>query len=197
LRAPGTAVPVVLADFAPAPARRTASTADGETPLAERLAGMDPAEAGQAVLELVCGHVAVVLGYGHASAVDPGRTFRELGFDSLTAVELRNRLAAATGLRLPATLIFDHPNPGALSAHLGSRMRPDDVGPQTLAALDRLLDQVGRDDDLRAAAMVRLRSALSGWQTDGQGAGEESNEDVEVASDDELFDLIKREFGKS
>jgi acyl transferase domain-containing protein/NADPH:quinone reductase-like Zn-dependent oxidoreductase/acyl carrier protein len=197
LRALPTAVPTVLADLAPMPSRRAASTADNEIPLVQRLSVMDPAEAEQTVLELVRGHAAVVLGHGHASAVDPGRAFRDLGFDSLTAVELRNRLAGATGLRLPATLIFDYPNPAALAAHLGSKLRPDDSGPRTLAALDRLLDQFGRDDELRAAATVRLRSALSGWQADAQAVGEQSSEDVVAASDDELFDLIKREFGKS
>jgi polyketide synthase 12 len=202
LRAPEAAVPAVLtdlvrADLVRAPARRAASPADGEVPLARRLAGMDPADAEQALLELVRGHAAVVLGHDHASAVAPGRAFRELGFDSLTAVELRNRLGAATGLRLPATLIFDHPTPAGLAAHLGSRLRPGASGPETLTALDRLLEEVGRDDALRAAAVVRLRSVLSGWQGDDGPVGERSDEDVQDASDDELFDLIKQEFGKS
>ncbi|MBO0821544.1 MAG: SDR family NAD(P)-dependent oxidoreductase, partial [Nocardiopsaceae bacterium] len=192
----GTAVPAVLADLVRTPARRAASPAEDGVSLAQRLAGMDPADAEQAVLELVRGHAAVVLGHGHTSEIAANRAFRELGFDSLTAVELRNRLATATGLRLPATLIFDHPNPAALAAHLRDRLRPGDSGPETLAALDRLLEEVGRDEVLRETAMARLRSVLSGWQDDA-GAGERSDEDVQAASDDELFDLIKHEFGKS
>ena len=83
--------------------------------LADRLTKI-PEDAGEkAVLELVRVHVAAVLGYSSPEAIEPTRAFKDLGFDSLTGVELRNRLAAETGLRLPASMIFDHPTPLALT----------------------------------------------------------------------------------
>ncbi|TDE17836.1 type I polyketide synthase, partial [Actinomadura sp. 6K520] len=99
-------------------ARRTASTAPGSGDLAGRLAGLSPEEQEGELLSLVRSNVAAVLAHGSVEGVDVGRPFSELGFDSLTAIELRNRLATATGQRLPATLVFDHPTPQALALHL-------------------------------------------------------------------------------
>jgi polyketide synthase 12 len=114
-QADGSLLPPLLSGLVSAPARRTAAA--GES-LTRRLTAVPEGERAQVALELVRAHVAAVLGHPSPEAVDPDRGFRELGFDSLAAVELRNRLTQATGLRLPTTLVFDHPEPVAVARFL-------------------------------------------------------------------------------
>jgi NADP-dependent 3-hydroxy acid dehydrogenase YdfG/acyl carrier protein len=113
------AVPPLLSELVRMPVRARSAVGAGDGPkLAERLAAMPDAERERAVLELVRGEVAAVLGHSSAEAVEAASTFLQLGFDSLTAVELRNRINAATGLRIPAAAVFDHPTPEALAQQL-------------------------------------------------------------------------------
>ncbi|WP_190127204.1 type I polyketide synthase, partial [Streptomyces inusitatus] len=140
LRAGGL-VPPLLSGLVRAPARRTARGDAAGAP-AEGIAGLSVAEQAAYVLDLVRTQVAVVLGYAGPEAVETDRSFRELGFDSLSAVELRNRLGAATGLRLPATLVFDYPT----SAILADRLRTELVGEAPAAIAAPVADTV-RDDE--------------------------------------------------
>ncbi|MGC3864722.1 SDR family NAD(P)-dependent oxidoreductase, partial [Micromonospora chersina] len=129
--APGRRPDPLIRDLLTAPPATDADRATAGTALRRRLAGLAEAEQLDALGELVRAEVAAVLGHGGADQVPPRRAFRDLGFTSLTAVELRNRLDAATGLTLPATLAFDHPNPDALAAHLRTELLGGQEQPAT------------------------------------------------------------------
>ena len=112
-------LPLLFSGLIRRPLRRRADTAASMSALAQRLHGLPPDQQHQLLVELVRSHVATVLGHPDPEDIDADRAFQDLGFDSLSAVELRNRLKTATGLALSPTLIFDYPTPNTLADHLG------------------------------------------------------------------------------
>jgi acyl transferase domain-containing protein/NADPH:quinone reductase-like Zn-dependent oxidoreductase/NAD(P)-dependent dehydrogenase (short-subunit alcohol dehydrogenase family)/acyl carrier protein len=154
-------LPALLRDLVRAPAHRAKRGAGGS--LARRLAGLSQRDRERVALELVCNETATVLGHASPDAVQAQRTFKDLGFDSLASVELRNRLNTATGLRLPATVIFDHSSPAALAEHLLAEIagvRSQIAGAASVAAVDEPIAIVGMS--CRYPGGVRSASEL--WE---------------------------------
>jgi acyl carrier protein len=203
------ATPPLLRDVVRRSSRRAAAGGhrgtSSETPeaLARRLSGLTEQERDRQLIALVRGHVAAVLGHASAEDIPVDGSFGDFGFDSLSSVEVRNRINAATGLRLPATLVFDHPTPAALAAHLGAELAPaadaahTDVNPTAeLVALEEAvrLRAVGASDSVREAARRRLRSLLEAF---GETPTEAPVEDLSDASVDDLYAFVDRELGVS
>lgn len=138
-----------------------ASERPGAPELARQLLSLSSKEQGRRLLDVVCEHAAAVLGHPGGQAIEPGRAFGDLGFDSLTGVQLRNRLTAAVGLALPRTLIFDYPTPVALAEHLRGRLLDD--GPVD-GEEDRIWSMLRRIPlrELRRTGLLDTLLALAG-----------------------------------
>ncbi|MEU1483951.1 SDR family NAD(P)-dependent oxidoreductase [Streptomyces sp. NPDC005752] len=173
--------PPLLRGLVTAP-RRKASAGSGtpaEQGWHDRLTGLTAAERSHTLVELVREHVAAVLGHATAAGIGPEQSFATLGFDSLTAVELRNQLAAITGVRLPTTLVFDYPSPEALAEFLGSVLvgreetgeraeRPAVTADEPIAIIGmscRYPGDVGSPEDLWDL-VVDNREGIAGFPTD-------------------------------
>ena len=191
-------------------ARAAADTADE---LRRELAELSAPDRSHRLLELVRAHTAAALGHDSADEIRPDRAFSELGFESITAVDLRNRLNRLTGLNLPATLLFDHPTPLALVELLLAELLEDGMAGAAFvhAELDRLATglasaSVGETD--RASITKRLQTLLATWNgtantnththPGAEPAGAQSvAEELEAASDDEMLAFINTRLRRS
>ena len=192
-------LPPMFVDLINAPARRqvddSLAAAKSKSALLQRLDGLDEDEQQAVLLDLVRSHIATVLGNSTPEAIDPDKAFQELGFDSLTAVEMRNRLKAATGLPLSPTLIFDYPNSSALAGYF----RQELVGASGGEVAPKVVP--GEEDIQRIVASIpvkRLRQAgvldlLLGLANETEGVDAEHGKEKDLAAMD-LDDLVNAAF---
>ncbi|QNP67903.1 type I polyketide synthase [Streptomyces genisteinicus] len=198
---------VELARAGSAPAAAADAQQPGGPDLRRRLEELPPGQRTDAVLDVVRTHTAAVLGYGPEEPLEDRRSFKELGFDSVTGVELRNRLNAVTGLRLAATLVFEHPTPAAVAGHVLAELgvgagdgaeRALDVGSllATVTALDATALAPADADGLAALSRALLELLGDAGAAPAPAAGpHEAQQALDDASDDELFQLIDEKFG--
>ncbi|WP_051341809.1 type I polyketide synthase [Pseudonocardia spinosispora] len=181
---------------------RSASAAAGSDAarlLRQQLNTVAESDRDRILMNLVRTHAAAVLGHSSLDAVGPGRAFKELGFDSLTALELRNRLNTATGLKLPATLAFDYPTPAVLVEFLTRETGYEKADSGTAALdefgkLEKLVREIGPGDSARTVLAARARALLLTLETDhGTTAGDEADSDLDAATADNIFDLLDSE----
>uniref|UniRef100_UPI00358FF8AF SDR family NAD(P)-dependent oxidoreductase n=1 Tax=Streptomyces afghaniensis TaxID=66865 RepID=UPI00358FF8AF len=188
--------------------RRTAAGRNRAAELTARLDALRPQERTRHLTDLVRGEAASVLGHDNPEQIGAEEEFSRLGFDSLTSVEMRNRLAAVTGLRMPATLVFDHPTPQAVAEHLAERLGSGRTLPAGAlhAELDRLdtalataLAADGLDPAVRTGTAARLRALLARITDDAderRGADDDVRERIDAASAEDLIAFIDSEIGR-
>ncbi|OPC78496.1 hypothetical protein B4N89_38190 [Embleya scabrispora] len=175
--------------------------------LRRELAELPAIDRSHRLLELVRTHTAAALGHDSVEDIRPERAFADLGFESVTAVDLRNRLNRRTGLDLPATLVFDHPTPLALVDLLTAELLPDTPvnAAHVHAELDRLtadLASASVGDTDRAGIARRLRTLLADWNgtagpnTEPATGPPSVAAELEAASDDEMLTFIDRRLGR-
>ena len=176
--------------------------AGGPAALTARLVGLPPAERDSVLRALVQAQAALVLGMNGPDTIEPGRTFRDIGLDSLTSVELRNRLDTATGLRLPATVVFDYPSPQALGDFIGQELggvpEADSTVLPAFSGLEKIESSVERllaDEAARLRVTARLKEVLAALNPAYTEEAEAAADTIQAASDDAIFDFIDNQLG--
>ncbi|MFF4324851.1 SDR family NAD(P)-dependent oxidoreductase, partial [Streptomyces sp. NPDC001568] len=176
---------------------------DDASGLLSRLDGLDEADRLDLLSALVCAEAARILSHSNPDAIEPERAFRDMGFDSIASVELRKRLSAETGLRLPATVAFDHPTPRILAEHLDAELLgvTPDVPPSTrvfgdIERLAETLAEVAEGDAVRKRVAQRLRELLDSCDSTSRDT-EDMSAQLGSASDEEIFEFIDKRFKQS
>ncbi|MBT2416159.1 SDR family NAD(P)-dependent oxidoreductase [Streptomyces sp. ISL-12] len=179
--------------------RRMAGTAADAGAFTQRLSRATAEEQEQLLLGLVREEAARVLGHATAHAIGPDLAFNELGFDSLTAVELRNRLANHTGVRLPTTLVFDYPTPVALMRHLRATLGPDDTPAPAAPGSEEDLRRVLARTPLSRFRELGVLDALMTLTEEGEADAEElpAQERETAIADMGVDDLVQRAMSKA
>jgi acyl carrier protein len=179
----------------------TPTSDDGTEPagtaLRQRLEGLGRPEQDRVLIDLVRTEAAAVLGYGSVDAVPAERAFKDLGFDSITAVDLRTRLNAATGLRLPATLVFDYPTPTVLADFIRSKAVDEQtdyaIAVAELKKLQAVLSRITWNGEEHLDITSRLESIGQGLRAQENGDDPGTDHELESATDDEMFDFVEKE----
>ncbi|OBH79452.1 polyketide synthase [Mycobacterium mantenii] len=202
------ALPPLLRELVAGPTRRVIDDTDvtvSTTGLSARLHGLSPEARQRELVDLVCGNAAMVLGVPNPADIDAGRAFQDLGFDSLTAVELRNRLKNATGLTLSPTLIFDYPTPTVLAAHLDTQLagasgddQPDLMGRvnDITRELQALLGAPSWSSDDKSVLRARIHHLLAAVGPADPTDSEHLDDDLEAATESQLFAILDDELGR-
>ncbi|MCP2341497.1 phosphopantetheine-binding protein [Actinomadura rupiterrae] len=195
--------PPMLAGLAPTRRAVASQVVESQGGLQSRLAGLASEQQLAVILDLIRAHAAAILGHGNSRDIHPQQAFQELGFDSLGAVEFRNRLSTAAGVRLPSSITYDYPTPQVLAAHIhaditgGADENGSTAGHSAKSVFDNLeslLSIATADEAERKRLVTRLRAIVTKWDSKPD-AHPDSNIDIESAEEDELFSIIDREAG--
>jgi polyketide synthase 7 len=199
-------LPPLLRELAARPTRRIVADTDitaSTTGLTARLDGLSDEARQRKLADVVCGNAATVLGLPSTADINAGSAFQDLGFDSLTAVELRNRLKTATGLTLSPTLIFDYPTPAVLAAHLNQQLATTTDRPSPMVRFNDIVRELRallEQPDWKPADKARLTERIQGLLNSVTPADEADldhlDDDLQAATESQLFAILDEELGR-